>query len=136
MRSTRSSGLSTPWARGLCSRASSGFPTVGRRTPRPSLGPRLRSPSRWRMTADRRRRTLRRGVLLGTLAAALLVLAGPVGATLSAPVPTGPADGSVLDSLPTFAWSGVTGADHYEFQIAADPAFTSPVLGAGYDDFA
>jgi len=70
------------------------------------------------------------------LAVALLAAAGPVGAALSAPTPTSPANGSILDSLPTFGWNGVVGADHYEFQIAADPAFASPVLGSGYDDFA
>src|SRR5919198_52391 len=32
--------------------------------------------------------------------------------------------------LPTFAWSAVRRADHYEFQLAADSRFNSPVLGS------
>jgi hypothetical protein len=30
--------------------------------------------------------------------------------------------------LPLFSWSAVGGADHYQFQLAADPHFNSPVL--------
>jgi len=37
--------------------------------------------------------------------------------------------------VPPFAWSPVAAADHYEFQIAADAGFNSPVLGSGSDDF-
>ncbi|HYT50970.1 MAG TPA: hypothetical protein VEL10_02055 [Gaiellaceae bacterium] len=37
--------------------------------------------------------------------------------------------------MPPFAWSPVAAADHYEFQIAADAGFNSPVLGSGSDDF-
>ena len=53
------------------------------------------------------------------------------------PVPTlvGPADGAAGETLPAFAWSPVTGADRYEFQIAADAGFNAPVLGAGSDQF-
>ena len=33
------------------------------------------------------------------------------------------------------AWKAVPGAEEYEFEIAADAGFNSPVLGAGKDDF-
>src|SRR4029077_1953842 len=40
-----------------------------------------------------------------------------------------------FDAVTAFAWSPVTAADHYEFQLAADAGFNSPVLGSGSDDF-
>lgn len=70
------------------------------------------------------------------LAVALaLALASPAQAALSRPSLATPADGAALDALPAFGWAAVTGADHYEFEIAADPGFDSPVLGAGKDTF-
>jgi hypothetical protein len=54
---------------------------------------------------------------------------------LPAPTPLSPAAGAVVDSVPPFAWSPVSVADHYEFQVAADAGFNSPVLGRGSDDF-
>ena len=42
---------------------------------------------------------------------------------------------SAVWMLPTFAWTPVRRADHYEFQLAADAGFNSPVLGSGADDF-
>jgi hypothetical protein len=68
-------------------------------------------------------------------AAALLAGAAPAGARLAAPAPLAPAAGSVVESVPAFAWRPVAGADQYEFQIAADAGFNSPVLGRGQDDF-
>ena len=44
-------------------------------------------------------------------------------AMLSAPAAAGYSTG-------VFHWSGVRGADHYEFELAADRAFNSPVLGS------
>ena len=74
--------------------------------------------------------------LFAALAAVTALLAAaPAGAALSAPTPLAPAAGDTVDSLPAFAWSPVVGADKYEFQIAADPGFNSPVLGRGEDDF-
>jgi len=40
---------------------------------------------------------------------------------------------SAVWMLPTFAWSAVKRADHYEFQLAADSQFNSPVLGGAGD---
>jgi hypothetical protein len=73
------------------------------------------------------------------LAAGLSLLAfvgsGPAGAVPRAPVPVGPVDGAKVEGLPAFAWSAVPGAAEYEFEIAADAGFNSPVLGRGKDDF-
>ena len=38
-------------------------------------------------------------------------------------------------ALPYLAWSAVSGADHYQVQVAADPAFKAPVFSAGLGDF-
>ena len=70
-------------------------------------------------------------IALATAAPALAVDNTP----LPAPAPLSPAAGAVVDSVPAFAWSPVTVADHYEFQVAADAGFNSPVLGSGSDDF-
>jgi hypothetical protein len=64
-----------------------------------------------------------------------LLLVGPASGALRAPVPTTPGNGAVVDSMPAFGWSPVSGAAEYEFQVAADPGFNSPVLGQGKDDF-
>jgi hypothetical protein len=74
-------------------------------------------------------------VAVALLALAVLVLGGTAHALPRAPVPLGPANGAGVSSFPAFAWSAVTGAEEYEFQIAADPGFNSPVLGGGKDDF-
>jgi hypothetical protein len=70
--------------------------------------------------------------LAGMLAVALaLVLAAPGGAAvdgLSAPHAQGPTSTSATD-IGALHWSAVGAADHYDFTIAADPAFNSPVLG-------
>jgi hypothetical protein len=65
----------------------------------------------------------------------LLVGGGPAQALPRAPVPLGPASGASVTGFPAFAWSAVAGAEEYEFQIAADAGFNSPVLGGGKDDF-
>jgi len=48
---------------------------------------------------------------------ALLVFVSPSFASLTAPTLTGPAASVTVDALPTFTWSGVSGADHYVFQL-------------------
>jgi hypothetical protein len=71
-----------------------------------------------------------------TLAAFLaLVLSAPAYGAPAAPTPTAPANGLSVDALPAFSWGGVSGADRYEFQIAADAGMNSPVLGRGDDQF-
>jgi len=69
--------------------------------------------------------------ILATATSALAVDNSP----LTTPTPLSPAGGAVFDSVPPFAWSPVSAADHYEFQVAADAGFNSPVLGRGSDDF-
>lgn len=65
---------------------------------------------------------------------AALAGAGPAFG-ISSPRLGAPASGATVGALPVFSWGAVRGADHYEFQVAADKRFNSPVLGHGYDDF-
>src|SRR5512133_196811 len=80
------------------------------------------------------RRTFR--LLLASLAAAALGFAAPAHGALTAPVPLDPGNGASVEALPPFAWSPVPGADSYQFQVAADQNFNSPVLGQGEGSFA
>ena len=64
-----------------------------------------------------------------------ILLAGGASGALTAPEPIGPASGTTVSALPAFAWKAVPRAEEYEFQIAADAGFNSPVLGSGKDDF-
>lgn len=73
---------------------------------------------------------------LAALAAAVLAFAAPARGALSAPVLLGPGASASVEALPAFAWSPVAGADSYEFQVAADQNFNSPVLGRGEGSFA
>jgi hypothetical protein len=82
------------------------------------------------------RTALRRRIgVLALLAVASLFMAGAAQGLLKAPVPISPANGSPVGGLPAFAWTPVSGAEEYEFEIAADAGFNSPVLGVGKDDF-
>jgi hypothetical protein len=80
------------------------------------------------MPADRK-------ILAAVFAAILMLSAGPARAAVARPTPTAPAEGAVSQFLPAFAWTKASGADRYEFQIAADAGMNSPVLGQGKDDF-
>ena len=83
------------------------------------------------MAADHRKFRL----VLAALAAAALALAAPAHGALTAPVLLDPGAGASVQALPAFSWSPVPGADSYEFQVAADQNFNSPVLGAGEGSF-
>jgi hypothetical protein len=78
---------------------------------------------------------LRVGSIAIAVAAVTLLAAGGASGALKTPVPTGPDNGAVVGGIPAFAWSPVAGAEEYEFEIAADAGFNSPVLGSGKDDF-
>jgi hypothetical protein len=65
----------------------------------------------------------------------LLALAVPAQAAPPTPALLSPANGTVVPSLPAFAWYPSRGAHHYEFQVSADSGFNSPVLGYGNDRF-
>ena len=67
---------------------------------------------------------------------ASLILTAPAHAAPATPTPVAPANGLSVDALPAFSWAAVTGADRYEFQLAADSGMNSPVLGRGEDLFA
>ena len=68
-------------------------------------------------------------------AALALAAAHPSFAALATPKPLTPAPAAVSESLPVFGWSKVANADRYEFQVAADNGFNSPVIGSGEDHF-
>ena len=63
------------------------------------------------------------------------MLAAPAQGALTAPVPLDPGNGASFQAIPPFAWSPVPGADQYQFQVAADQNFNSPVLGQGEGNF-
>jgi hypothetical protein len=86
-----------------------------------------------REVTGRTRNRLTRAALIATLIA--LVSVAPAGSAPAAPVAAGPDAGAVLAFLPAFSWSGVSGADRYEFEISADSGFNSPVLGSTFDHF-
>jgi hypothetical protein len=65
----------------------------------------------------------------------LLVAAPADAARLATPKPIAPADGASVAEVAPFSWSPVRNADRYEFEIAADAGFNSPVLGRGDDHF-
>jgi hypothetical protein len=83
------------------------------------------------MASDRRNFRL----VLAALAAGALMLAAPAQADLTTPVLLDPGNGASVEALPPFAWSPVPGADSYQFQVAADQNFNSPVLGQGEGSF-
>src|ERR1700759_5375426 len=60
-----------------------------------------------------------------TLVVLMLFAAAPSYGSLTAPVVTAPTNGGTFDTLPVFAWTPVAGADHYQFQLAADSSFSS-----------
>jgi hypothetical protein len=64
-----------------------------------------------------------------------LISVAPAGGAPAVPVPVAPGDGASFAFLPAFGWSMVAGTDRYEFEIAADPGFNAPVLGAQGDHF-
>lgn len=85
-------------------------------------------------SARSRTRLLRARVAVATLAIALVSIA-PAGSAPAVPVPVMPTDGQSFAFLPAFGWGAVSGADRYEFEIAADSNFNAPVLGSAYDHF-
>jgi len=75
-------------------------------------------------------RSGRRTLLLGALVASVALAAtitGAAGAGPAAPGLLSPATGESVDTLPAFAWTAVSGADHYEFEFSADPGFNSDI---------
>lgn len=68
-------------------------------------------------------------------AVALVMATSAHAARLAAPKPLMPGAGAASETIPVFGWGPVANADHYEFQVAADSGFNSPVLGAQEDHF-
>jgi hypothetical protein len=73
--------------------------------------------------------------VLAALAAAAFAFAAPARGALSAPLLLDPGPGASVQAMPAFAWSPSPGADSYEFQLAADRNFNSPVFGRGEGSF-
>ncbi len=84
------------------------------------------------MAADRRYFV---PVLAAAVVGAALALAAPARGALNTPVLLNPGPGATVEALPSFAWAPVAGAESYEFQVAADQNFNSPVLGRGEGSF-
>src|SRR5215210_3823657 len=83
------------------------------------------------MAADPRFRSALAAVL-GTFA---LYFAGVAQAALPTPTTLEPGPNATVGAPPAFAWAPVPGAETYEFQLAADQNFNSPVLGRGEGTF-
>ena len=73
--------------------------------------------------------------LLALVITALALAAPAQAAGLPTPKQVAPPDGASVTALPPFSWKPVAKAERYEFQIAADSGFNSPVLGRGDDHF-
>jgi hypothetical protein len=56
-----------------------------------------------------------------------LVMTASAASAPPVPDPIDPPDGLEVPYLPHFAWNPVAGADKYQFQLAADPGFGSPL---------
>ena len=69
--------------------------------------------------------------LRANLAAAKSHLFGANAAGVRVPRLSSPADDAVVEAVPAFSWSSVKGGAKYEFQLSADPDFTSLVLTKG-----
>jgi hypothetical protein len=65
-------------------------------------------------------------ILFAALAVALVTVA-PAASAPSTPDLVGPNDGDTVSFLPVFSWNPVSGADKYNFVLATDSAFNSPV---------
>jgi len=74
--------------------------------------------------------------LTAALALGIVVAGSAASAAPSVPRLASPRAGAIVDTVPPFAWTRVRNADHYEFEIAADSKFNSPVLGQGFGQFA
>lgn len=60
--------------------------------------------------------------------AAALILVAPAATAPVAPALTSPDDDATRTALPAFKWDAVADAATYEFELAADPNFNSPIL--------
>lgn len=52
---------------------------------------------------------------------------------LSRPTLAAPTSGATVSSLPAFAWAAAAGADRYQFEVATDAGFNSPIRVDGHD---
>jgi len=73
-----------------------------------------------------------RKLLIAAFAAITFLTAGPARAAVDRPVQVAPAAGAVVRFMPAFAWTVVSRADKYEFQLSADPAMNAVVPGGDF----
>ena len=66
-------------------------------------------------------------LIVGVVMAALLFVVPAASAKPKAPGSLLPANAQKLTALPVFTWSPIKSADHYDFQIASDRAFSVAV---------
>src|SRR4051812_50036406 len=78
---------------------------------------------------------IRTPLALFIAAAALVMATSAHAARLAAPKPLMPAAAAASETIPVFGWAPVANADHYEFQVAADSGFNSPIIGSQEDHF-
>ncbi|MBD0348524.1 MAG: hypothetical protein ICV59_05165, partial [Thermoleophilia bacterium] len=76
------------------------------------------------MTADATRTPVS---LFAALVAALVLPALAAASPPATPPLASPGEGTVVEAMPSFAWSPVAGAERYEFHIAADAGFNAPI---------
>jgi hypothetical protein len=74
-------------------------------------------------------------VVTGAFAASAALFFAAPAAAIDAPALVSPAGNASVQALPPFAWNAVGGAQKYEFALAADAGFNSPVLGIGEGQF-
>jgi hypothetical protein len=67
--------------------------------------------------------------------AAQAAIAEAASSKIGAPRQLAPAPGAAVQGVPAFSWRAVRRASKYEFQLSADPAFKSIVLGQGNGSF-
>jgi hypothetical protein len=69
------------------------------------------------------------GLLMGLTLLSLHAATAGAATRIAAPRTVSPGDGAPVAAVPSFHWKGVSRAAQYEFQLSADPAFKSIVLG-------
>jgi hypothetical protein len=74
-------------------------------------------------------------VVLALLALLVFGAEPALAARIATPKLLSPASAAVVAALQPFAWAPVANADRYEFEVAGDAGFNSPVIGAGEDHF-
>jgi hypothetical protein len=84
-----------------------------------------------RMTTSHQRRACNIRLAIGLISGLALLAPGAASARLAKPALQSPATGASVQQLGAFFWGSVRGAAQYDFEISADPRFSSAVKGFG-----